>query len=110
MSRFDPTPGQPYGECADCGTTLQTQTDSREHMAATRPEGQGSSHRVRVTNASRADRIRRAVADVVDDAITESMEDIDRLVERDGATAEEVAAELASYPDFADAYAEWVQA
>lgn len=110
MSRFDPLPGHPYGECDDCGITLQTQADGREHMTATNPGlNQGPSHRISITNAPREDRIRGAVSSVVDDAITESMEDFERLVERDGVTAEELTAALASYPDFADAYFEWVQ-
>lgn len=111
MSRFDPLPDQPYAECISCGLTLATQDDGREHMTATRPEaGQGASHRIRITNQPRPDRIRSAVARVIDDAITDSLEDIDRLVERDGATAEEVTEALRFYPDFADAYAEWVTA
>lgn len=111
MSKFDPTPGQPYGECSDCGISLETQADAREHMSATAPGvGLGSSHGVRVTNAPREDRIRRAVSYAVDDAITEAMEDIHRIVERDGATPDELTAALAAYPDFADAYDEWVSA
>jgi len=111
MSRFDPIPGQPYGECTNCGISLATQEEGREHMSATRPEaGQGSSHRIRITNQTREDRIRSAVAWVVDDAITESMEDLHRLVERDGATPEELTAALGAHPDFADAYDEWVSA
>ena len=112
MSRFDPIPDQPYGECSDCGISLATQADAREHMSATMPAaiGVGSSHGVRVTNAPREDRIRRAVSFAVDDAITEAMDDIHRIVERDGATPEELTAALGSYPDFADAYAEWVSA
>ena len=110
VSRFDPIPGKPYGECADCGVALQTQEDGREHMSATRPaHGQGSSHRIRVTNQPRADRIQAAVNWLVSDAIDESMEGIHWLVEHDGATAEEVADALLSYPDFADAYDEWVR-
>ena len=110
-SRFDPIPGQPYGECTDCGVALQTQEEGREHMAATFSEaGQGPSHRIRITNPPRADRVRTAVNCAIDDAISEAMEDIHRIVERDGATPDELATALAAYPDFADAYAEWVSA
>jgi hypothetical protein len=111
-SRFDPTPDEPYGKCMDCGAALTTEADSRAHMSSTFKQStsqSSSSHRVRITNPSRPERIRREMARIVDDALYDAMEALDRLTGRAELTDNEVAEALRMWPDFADAWDEHVR-
>ena len=112
MSAFDPIPGRSYGTCLTCSLDIETEEASREHMSQTFDEakarGESTSHRITITNAPRADRIRARVACIVEDAINESMRDFDRLVDRGDITEAELAEALRWHPDFADAREEYV--
>ena len=114
MSTFDPIPGKPYGTCLTCSLDIETEEASREHMSQTLDEAKARgeeprSHRVTITNPPRTDRIRARVACIVEDAINESMYDLDRLVDRGEVTEAEIAEALRWHPDFADAREEYTE-
>ena len=110
-TRFDPVAGEPYGLCAECGMTMATEDDAREHMSTTfeaaKAKGGSKGHGVRITNPGRGARIEREVSSLVDDSIQRAMEDIDNLVERGDATTEEINEALRWYSDFHEAWDEY---
>lgn len=106
---FDQLPDEPYGECADCDLVIDTESTARQHMSDTVGSKGNSSHSIKVTNPTRPDRIRSALQTVVDDAINDAMEEIDRMVSRAHLTDEEVAEALRWWPDFHDTWTEWVE-
>ncbi len=110
-NRFDPLPDEPYGKCATCDAVMQTPQDSANHLKETfetAPQpGERFSHSVSVSNASRPTRISQAIGQIVEDAINEAMEEVDRLVESEDLTYEEAETALASYDGFSDAWEEW---
>lgn len=108
-SRFDPKPGEPYGECPTCEISFPDQASARAHMSETFEEGEGKSHSVRITNPARPDRIRREVGWEIDSAVSDAIESLDRLVERGDATADEIAQALRHFGhEFGEAWDEYV--
>lgn len=116
----DTETGTEYAVCVTCGVKLATPDDARAHgtetleaAKAANPDwvtkGQISGHAHRVVNPTPEElekrRIRRAVGDAVDDALTDAIDKLWRRIDRGDVTEEEVAVELRhSYPDFADAW------
>lgn len=111
MSRFDPDPGKPFGQCSSCSLVIETEDDSRRHMQETfeKTETSARSHSIRITNPSRASRIRSRMESLVEDAIERAMENIDRLVQREDITEAEATEALRMWPDFADGWQEYVK-
>lgn len=106
---------RPYAACNDCGITLPTPEAAQAHAAETfkpaaRTDGVlAESHGYRTLNPTPEERARWKVHGEVDDAIERCMERLDDLV-RDGELTEaEVEDGLLGYPDFADAWVEWLQ-
>ena len=88
MSSFDPEPDKPHGVCNDCGAEMATEQDASDHMRETFEAAKAAgkvqrSHSVRVTNPGRQTRIRRRLGTIIDDAISNAMEEIDRLLEQE---------------------------
>lgn len=106
-SRFDADPNEPYGTCLTCALKLQTETDAREHMAATFAQpGANASHRVRITNPQRADRIDTAVSGLVDSALDTFVEELQALVDSDTISEDEATAATGRWSEFSDAWSE----
>ncbi|EYT61643.1 hypothetical protein [Microbacterium sp. UCD-TDU] len=103
MSRFDPIDGADYGACDDCGITLPTEQAAKDHRAATMSPGK-SSHRTRASNPTRVDRIQSHVDGVVEDAISEALDDLRNEVGRANVTWDEIHEALKWHSEFAD---EW---
>lgn len=79
FTRFNPDPTKPYGICVTCGIELATTEDAREHRSATvKPVNDGAvvarGHRTRATNPPRNDRVRRYIAQVLEDAVDNDLE------------------------------------
>lgn len=113
MSKFDQIEGQPYGKCNDCGVELIDKNAASAHTTETfeaaKVKGVGqSSHGVRVQNDTRDGRIKSGVSQVVEDAITDAVDELWRLVDSGDATEEEVTAGLAFHSEFQDAWEEAV--
>lgn len=105
MSRFDQNPDEPYAVCEDCGESLADRAAMSAHFAATRPAGLGSSHRVRITNMERSERIERQLDSLAEDAVSEFVDKAFDLI-TDGVTEEEITAAVRSVTaDFADGWA-----
>lgn len=109
MSRLDPEPGKPYAQCKDCEVVAETQADARQHMSETQGSKGNRSHGMRITNATRPERIESAIRSDVDIVIADAMDDLDRYVQRGEMTDEEIKEALRWYPDFADAWDEYVE-
>ena len=112
MSTYDPNPDAPYGTCSTCSLVIATEADANEHLRQTigQGDGAGHSHSVRITNPSRPDRIRRRIAMVIDDAIADAMDELDRLTSRgDNLTEAEVAEALRMWPDFSEAWDDYTE-
>lgn len=105
-SRFDPEEGAPHGTCVTCGRVLDTETDVRAHLDETLTEGH--SHRVRIGNPSRPSRIEAALESLIDHAIDDVMDDIQKLVDDGQLTAEEAQVALSRHDDFSDGWRAWV--
>ena len=107
-SRFDQKDDQPYGSCETCELELGTEVLAKEHMNATfeeaRDNGRRASHRVLISNPSRASRIGNEVDSLVQEAITTATEELDELVEKGDITRAEATTAIARWSDFAD---EW---
>jgi hypothetical protein len=106
-NKFDPKEGVDYGRCNDCDAKLPTNEESSNHMSETFKDGK--SHSVRVLNPDRHERIQREVDDEVSDAVQRAMEELDGLVERGDASAEEIFQALGWHSDFADAWQAYVE-
>ena len=93
-NRFNPIPGEPYGQCQSCEMTLQQESDAREHMSQTM-QGRGPSHRIRVTNPPRERRISHAVGMIIDEALREAGSQIRDMVDQGHLTMDEARSVLA---------------
>lgn len=105
--RFDPTPDLPYGSCVTCGITLEAREDAQSHMKETLVAGKmpRRSHTTRSMNPTREDRIEREVRFIVEDAIQDAIDEIERLVEQGHITRDEATKALRDVPgDFTDAW------
>jgi hypothetical protein len=106
--RFNQEIGPGYGACGTCGIDLQTEVDANEHMSATfkdtKAQGGSSGHGVQVLNPTRERRISTEVGSAVADAIEGALDEMDRLVDSNQLTKEEITEALRGYPDFADAW------
>lgn len=107
---------QPYAACNDCPETFTDRDAMRAHQTATlTPTGEAGvtarSHGSRVVNPTpqerEANQIRREIDHVVEDAIEQAMEELDRKVCSGILTEEQVTDALRSYPDFEEAWQEW---
>ncbi|MFB7917062.1 hypothetical protein [Streptomyces sp. NPDC056061] len=109
--RFDSDPDEPYGRCLQCPSlVLTTQADATTHMTETyvaaQADGGTSGHSVEVTNPPRSRRIETEVARVVDTAITDAIDRLQRLVELGDVTAEEITHSLRWHNEFDEAWQE----
>lgn len=107
--RFDPAPDKPYGVCETCGIELAAYADMRAHLSETHAAHGKRSHRVKLTNLSRGERIDQAVSRIVDDRIEDAMNDIERLVTAGDITDEEAATALRCHSNFHDAWQEYIE-
>ncbi|VXB23595.1 hypothetical protein [Citricoccus sp. K5] len=102
--QFEPTPGQPYGKCNDCGAVIDSQADGRKHMSETfeqaKAEGRSKGHSISVLNPSREGRIQNAVDRIVQDAIDDALEDLEDLDLDD----DEIGEALVWHSSFRDAW------
>lgn len=102
----------PYAICLDCGREHADRRAMDDHMGQTTPSGGGSSHRQRVVTPTpeehRRNAVQRTVRQAIEDAAYDACQDLERSIERGTVTKEEVTAEIRLYPDFSDAWAEWV--
>lgn len=112
-SRFDPAPDSDYGVCVQCGTSMPTKDEANAHMSTTFEDAQAKGHTrghgVQVLNPSRSARIEREVRRTVDRVIQRAMDDLDDLVIRRDASAEEIREALGWYSDFSDAWDEYTE-
>lgn len=89
-SRFDPTPDQPYGICADCDIELETKDRAQKHMSNSSAHIIGSkSHTVRLTNPDRAARILDQIRSEILDALSDAEDRIQQLVDDEEITLAE---------------------
>lgn len=65
---YDPRPEAAYAHCTDCSTWLQRPEDSQGHP---------SSHRVRVMNPTRSQRIARVVDQMIQAAVRDHLAEVD---------------------------------
>lgn len=93
-ARFNPIPGEPYGQCQSCEMTLQQESDAREHMDQTMHD-KGPSHRIWVTNPPRDRRIRHAVGQIIDEALREAGSQIRDMIDQGHLTLDEARSVLA---------------
>ena len=92
--KFDQIPDEPYGECLNCQMQLDQKSDADEHMRQTMPD-KGPSHRVRITNPTRDQRIRSAVGQIIDDALYQAGNQIKNMVDQGHLTLDEARSVLA---------------
>lgn len=108
MSRFDPKPDEPYGTCR-CGETLATRDAMSTHFNAVRDanggRAGGSAHSVRITNQTRDERIESELESLVEDAVQNIMDELDRLITK-GDLTEDEAAEATKSVDI-DLFDQW---
>ena len=97
-----------YAICETCGLDLQTPDVAAEHRRSTVPAGGGTSHGTRVVNPTPAELAASRVGRIVSNALESAMEDIDGLVQRGRLTEAQASEELTWFPDFADAWTEWL--
>jgi len=108
---------KPYAVCNTCGTDLQTPAEQREHMDATmKATGElgitARSHSTTVVNPTpeevEARRLRGVVESATERALNELCERLDDDVRRGRITEQQVTEQLRGYPDFSDAWADWL--
>ena len=104
MTKFDPTPGVAYGECVTCGIVLETDDDAKAHRAATMGAGGRRSHSTRGVNPTREDRIQSWADGLVEDAISNALDNLRDEVARANVSWDEVYEALTWHSEFAD---EW---
>jgi hypothetical protein len=106
-NRFDPYPDSDYAKCQDCGKELALKEFADDHLRETRESSSNKhSHTVRILNPSRQSRIDTEISHIIDDAIQNALEDVDRLVEREEITEEEASKALLWHDGFHD---EWIE-
>jgi hypothetical protein len=107
---FEPLPDVPYGRCRVCDLELLTQQDAKEHMSSTMEQSPDKvGHRISITNPSRQERIRSAMASIVDRRTTDACEDLDDMIDKGQITAKEATKGLALWPDFQEAWENWME-
>ncbi|MCU1441114.1 MAG: hypothetical protein JWP85_2111 [Rhodoglobus sp.] len=105
MSRFDPDPDKPYGNCMDCEEVFADRADMSAHLSETYKAGK--SHRGRGTNPTRAERIERELDQIAEDVLYDFVSRTEDLVDRDEVTEEEITEAVGRVTaDFADAWSE----
>lgn len=107
-SEFDQIPDEPYASCTTCSGTFDTKDDSQAHMLSTAKDSGGRSHRVRISNPSRPERIERRVGSLIDDAVVEIIDELINLERRGQITDEEIGAALKGYDLIADAWQDYL--
>lgn len=108
-NRFSPAADEPYGSCKNCDALFATREEMSAHLSETFEQGgrvNGNGHTARVTNSTRAERIRSHVQFAIESAIYDFMEEMERDIDRGHLTAEEVREALGGHPDFGDAWEE----
>lgn len=99
MRTFNPDPDKDYGICKNCGVSLKTQDDTSAHLVASR-------HTVRITNPSRASRIRDEVDWITGShALYDAIDELWELVADSDATEDEITDSIISWDRLRD---EWV--
>lgn len=92
MSRFDPKPDEPYGTCK-CGETVATRDAMSAHFKAVADanggRAGGSAHSVRITNQTREERIESELENIVESAVRDIMDELDRLIDKGDITEDE---------------------
>jgi len=119
--RFDPKPGEPYARCNDCDFIAVTKQEISAHSSETmKPTGEtigvtAEGHGYRVTNPTREEAIsrevRREANDALESAVSEFVETIYRLHDREGVSLAELTAAVRAVwadADFAEAWAEYI--
>lgn len=111
-SRYNPVQGLPYGTCRTCQTDFETKEMAEAHMSQTHDEarknGGTRGHTISVTNPERPERIRGAVSVHVESAMDSFCQNIDDIVQAGYATEEELTKAMAFWPDFQEAWENWV--
>jgi hypothetical protein len=106
-NRFDPTPDGDFAKCQDCGETLALRQFADDHLKETREAAANKhSHTILILNPSRQSRIETAVSHIIEDAIQEGLEEVDRLIADEEITEEEATKALLFYDGF---YDEWIE-
>lgn len=105
MSRFEPDANKPYATCEDCGETFPEREQMSAHLTATSNESKsGRSHGARITNRSRAERIKSELDDFAESALYDFVNSALDLTD-EGVSEEEISAAVRSVvADFADAW------
>ena len=104
--RFDPEQDVQYGHCLSCPERFATQEDADEHLSSSFDQDRGKSHRIRITNRARSERIRTEIVSIVDDALTTAVEKVAELVDQGHITQEE-AEHAVRNSELADAWDEY---
>lgn len=108
---FNPTPAIDYGKCSTCDESMPTEEDANIHMFETFKAaislGKSRGHAIKILNPSRVMRIQRGIDRIIDDAISDAMEEIDALINSDSISEEEAKEALNCHPDFANAWEEY---
>lgn len=76
---YEPDPTKPYGSCSTCGKEVTDRDAMLAHFGETRQGGQ--SHRVRVTNPTRIERIGNELDRLVEDALDDFIREANRLLD-----------------------------
>ena len=109
--RFDQDPDSIYGRCLTCGEEQATEADSKHHMSETHEEarknGGTKGHTISISNPSRTYRVSAHTSSVVDEALDGAMRDMQRLVDNDDATVDEIRDSLWMHGDFQEAWDDW---
>ena len=105
MGRFDPIEGADYGNCVTCGAVFVTRDDADKHRTETMDESPiRRSHTTRGLNRTREERIQSWADDIVQDAISDAIDNLRDEVASANVSWDEVFEALRWHSDFAD---EW---
>lgn len=106
---------KPYARCLTCDLVLPTPDEARQHSQDSMEPvtGEGSviarGHSYRIVNPTPEERAASQVRREVEDAVLRCMEDLDTMVYRGRLTVDQVREGLRDYPDFRDAWDEYVE-
>lgn len=98
--RFNPDVDKTHAKCKDCDAELESPGQVTEHLNYNK-------HTVSILNPTRERRIESEVSWIVDNAITDALDELDNLIRRNHVTRAEITSALKWFSDFGDAWAEY---
>lgn len=92
MNPYDQDPTRPYGHCEDCDQPINNRDDVNHHLIQTKNSRAGNrSHRVRVQNQTRRERIARHIGNLHEQAMREHADYHDGHLEENAEVRRELA-------------------